>query len=55
MSGLIDIVFNTFGISSAPVTVSDFMWDCLVVAVGFSIVRCLLMLIVGLFKSISKA
>lgn len=55
MSGLIDIVFNAFGIFSAPVTVSDFMWDCIIVAVGFSIIRCLLMLIVGLLKSISKA
>ena len=53
MSEIIQVVFDAFGISQ-PVTVSDFLWDILVLSVGFAILRILLMFIVGLLKSISR-
>ena len=39
MNSIISQVMALFGITSAPVTVSDFLWDLIILVVGLFIVK----------------
>ena len=54
MINVISEVMYFFGISEAPVTVSDFMWDILILVVGLYIVKYCMIFITSLFSEMLK-
>lgn len=53
-SDLITLILNFFGIYQAPVTVQEFLWDLIILIVGFVLVKAILAFVFGFFREVSK-
>lgn len=54
VSNIISSVMALFGITSAPATVSDFLWDCIVLFVGLYIIKYVMIFVTGLFREMMR-
>lgn len=54
MTNVISEVMAFFGIYEAPVTVSDFLWDIIILVVGLYIVKYCMIFITSLFSEMMK-
>lgn len=54
INNIIASIMYMFGISSAPVTVYDFLWDCLIIVVGLYIVKYVMIFITSLFSEMMR-
>ena len=54
ISSIISSIMALFGITSAPVTVSDFLWDAIILIVGLYIVKYVMIFITSLFNEMLK-
>ena len=50
MNSIITQVMALFGIASAPVTVSEFLWDLIILVVGLFIVKYVMIFFSSLFS-----
>ena len=54
MNSIISQVMALFGITSAPVTVSDFLWDLIILVVGLFVVKYVMIFFSSLFSEAWK-
>ena len=54
ISNIISSVMSLFGITDAPVTVSEFLWDCIILFVGLYIIKYVMIFITGLFREMMR-
>lgn len=54
INNIISSVMTLFGISQAPVTVSEFLWDVIILIVGLFIVKYCMIFITSLFSEMLK-
>ena len=54
ITNIISSVMALFGIYSAPVTVSDFLWDCIILFVGLYIIKYVMIFVTGIFREMMR-
>lgn len=54
INNVISSVMSLFGIYEAPTTVSEFLWDVIILVVGLFIVKYCMIFITSLFSEILK-
>ena len=54
ITNIISSVMALFGIYTAPVTVSEFLWDCIILFVGLYIIKYVMIFITGLFREMMR-
>lgn len=54
IENIIASIMYLFGISNAPVTVGDFLWDVIILIVGLYIVKYCMIFITSLFSDMMK-
>ena len=54
MINIISSVMSLFGITDAPVTVSDFLWDCIILFVGLYIVKYVMIFVTSIFREMMR-
>lgn len=54
INNIISSVMGLFGIYSAPVTASEFLWDVLIIVVGLFIVKYVMIFVTNLFSEVMK-